>query len=609
MRLSGVSGYGMVFRWLFIVIALIGLVPVAQADVSLELEVPESSLVLGDEMTVRLKADGAESGATLKLPDIDGLSLRQIGPPGSSSQTIIINGRINRFSGLVFTIGISASRKGLFEVPGIVLSDRGETYQSRPFSVRVVSPDAQSSMKVSLSASHEHLYIDEPLIITLKWYLQDSIQDYRFRFPLLDEKDRLQLQLASEAGTSSTRELSVSGYQIPFQRTNETLDGDSYTLYQVSFRVYPGQPGPFQIPAASVKAMVERGTVLKRDFFDRMVRAPKLQRIFAVSDELTVMVKKLPKEGRPPSFSGAVGQFSIQVSSDTRRARIGDPIELSIGISGEGRLSRIEQPVLNEIPEFKDNFAIVDNLQPGDIQEDRITFRQVVRPRSESVSRIPPIRFSYFDPRQERYVTVESNSIPIRVLPSRKITADDMIVPDRPDKAASGAPLKQRRGIYGNYTFEDALSPQDRQPAWLPLLGIPPLVYLITLFLVRRRQRLSVDQAAVRARSARSRSSKALKEAKRLVSGNSDAFLNGISRALSGYLSDKLNLGAGGVTAYDVRQLAADGHLPRNLADELADHFEHFDRLRFSGRDVSGEERQAILAGVEKSIQTLEKQL
>jgi hypothetical protein len=78
---------------------------------------------------------------------------------------------------------------------------------------------------------------------------------------------------------------------------------------------------------------------------------------------------------------------------------------------------------------------------------------------------------------------------------------------------------------------------------------------------------------------------------------------------LSGYISDKFNLGSGEVTALDIQQLAVKHSISRQLSSDLADHFEHFDRLRFSSQDVPIEERQAIIAAVGRTIKELERQL
>ncbi|NQU62902.1 MAG: protein BatD [SAR324 cluster bacterium] len=580
-----------------------------RAEVKLEFQVSDTNLILGDEITAQLKVDGVKDKTTLVLPEMAGLAFRQLGPPSSSSQTVIINGTINRFSGLIYNIGISAAKKGHYTIPGIRLEYQNRTYHSKPFNIRVVSPDTQNSMQITLSVSSNQLFLDEPLVVTLKWFLQDSVQDYTFRFPLLEQKDRFQLQLAQVSGTGTTSELVVNSYKIPFQQGLETVNGEQYTVYQTALQIFPSESGMLTIPAASVKAMVKRGTELKRDFFDRIVRTPKLERIFAVSKELQVQVKGLPAENRPRYFTGGVGSFQIQVSTGQTRVKVGDPIELSIRITGKGRLSKIQQPVLNDNPAYKEHFVIADNLQPGDILEESITFRQMVRARNENVTRIPSIRFSFFDPTKRQYVTVESDEIPIKVLPTKQVTAEDIIVPGQEERSTGNNLLRQNRGIFGNYTFEDALTPQTRHPVWFLIFLLPPGFYFMLLWTVQRQRLLNDDLALVRARSAKGKSSRRLKKAKSLMTADSTLFLKELSLSLSGYISDKFNLGSGEVTALDIQQLAKTHNLSEQLAIDLEAHFKQFDRLRFSSQDLPPEERQMIFAAVDQTIKELGRKL
>ncbi len=591
------------------IVAVFAAVSTLRAEVNLEIQVSDTNLILGDEITVQLKVDGVEDAATLKLPEISGLTFRQLGSPSSSSQTIIINGKIDRFSGLVYNIGISANKKGSYIIPGIEVQYKNQTYRSQPFNIRVVTPDTQNSMQITLSASRDQLFLDEPLTIILKWYLQDSVQDYTFRFPLLDQKDRFQLQLANAPGTATSSELVVNGYKIPFQQGLETLNGEQFTVYQTALQVFPSDPGLLTIPAASVKAMIKSGTELKRDFFNRVVRTPKYKRIFAVSKELQVQVKGLPTEGRPKFFTGGVGDFQIQLSAMQNRVKIGDPIELSIRITGKGRFSRIQQPLLNEIPEYQENFVVSDNLQPGDILEDSITFNQMVRARDETVNRIPPVQFSFFDPGKGQYLTVASNDVPIKVLPTKQITEKDIVVSGRREVQTESVLQRQNSGIFGNYAFEDALTSQTRHPAWFLLFLFPPLVYLIVLITVQRQRRLNNDQALIRTRGAKGKSSRRLKKAKSLISKESSLFLRELNQALSGYISDKFNLGSGEVTALDIQQLVLKQNLSEQLSSDLLDHFERFDRLRFSSQELPQEERQTIIAAVDRTIKDLDRQL
>ena len=580
------------------------------AEIELKVQLQDSVLILGDEISLQLKVDGAKDNVKLQFPEVDGLSFRQLGAPSSSSQTIITNGKISRFSGLVYNIGISAEKIGSYQIPGISVHYDKELFTSLPFKLRVRAPDQVSSMRVVTSVSKEQIYHHQPLFITLKWYIQDDIEDYAFRFPLLDRKDELGLDLRETAGSGNASNINVNSYRIPFSQGTEKLKGEKFTVYEVQFKVFPAEPGKFKIPAASVKASIRAGYELQRDFFGRTVRSPKLKRIFSTSKAISVNVKPLPKKDRPSSFTGAVGQFTVQLSAENRRVKVGDPLELAIRIRGKGRLEKINQPALSEIPEYQSNFVIVDSIQPGDVQESSILFKQTIRPRHDQVKRIPPVLFSFFDPIAEKYVTIQSNSLDLKVLPAKRLTAEDIVVFEKTQATEGNATLtKKETGIYAIYAFEDALQNETRPWGWYLLLIFPPLIYLSSLLLNSRYQRLHNDNALIRAKSANAVKNKQLKRAKQLISEDGNEIYQELSRCLNRFIADRLNLGTGELTINDVEKLSQENQVPEELAQRISAYIQDFDRRRFTHQEASTAEKQIAYNEVSGIIKELGKQL
>jgi len=578
------------------------------AEIKLETQLSDSVLILGDEIRMQLKVNGAQDGVDLDFPKVDGLSFRQLGRPSSSSQTIIVNGKINRFSGLVYNIGISAEKLGVFQVPGISVLHNHKTYTSQPFRLRVRAQDQISNMKVITAVSSKKIYLHQPLIITLKWYIQDDIEEYAFRFSLLDRKDELGLKLRETQASGNSRNINVNSYRIPFIQSKETLKGEQYTTYEVNFEVYPAEAGNFRIPSASVKAAIKTGFELGKDFFGRTVRTPKLKQIFNSSTEILVKVQELPLKDRPVTFTGAVGKFTIHISTEVSTVKVGDPIDLTFRIRGEGRFVKIEQPVLSELPEYKNNFVIVDNLQPGDIQDDGVQFKQVIRPRHDDISSIPPVKFSFFDPEKEDYVTIESNSLALKVLPAKQVTEADIVIFDDENRDNGNNVLtKKESGLYAIYTFEDALIPQTQSWSWYFLLLLPPLIYFSALALTNRHQKLHNNSALKRAKSANTSKNKQMKAAKQLINADGNQIYQELSRILTGYIADRLNLGTGELTTIDIRRLNKEDQLPIEIAERLSQYLQDFDRLRFTNQNTSLEEKKAAYTSVDRILKELGK--
>jgi hypothetical protein len=49
----------------------------------------------------------------------------------------------------------------------------------------------------------------------------------------------------------------------------------------------------------------------------------------------------LPEEGRPDNYSGAVGQFVFDVKVKPTEVALGDPITITLQITGEGNVDSI----------------------------------------------------------------------------------------------------------------------------------------------------------------------------------------------------------------------------------------------------------------------------
>jgi len=139
------------------------------------------------------------------------------------------------------------------------------------------------------------------------------------------------------------------------------------------------------------------------------------QREIAVkSDPVSLEVKALPA-GAPPTFSGAVGSFSMTAEANPKRVQLGDPITIKAAISGRGNFDRMNAPELSDERGWhkyppSSNFKQDDDVGISGTK----TFELVVSP-NEKLTSVPPLAFGYFDPVKEKYVTLHSEAVPLIV--------------------------------------------------------------------------------------------------------------------------------------------------------------------------------------------------
>jgi hypothetical protein len=579
----------------------------ALAALKIESVMGDQVLMAGDQTNIQIKINGARSGVTLELPTVEGLSIRQQGQPVSSSQTMIINGQMKQFSGLVFQISVQSNKVGTFIIPPIRIRHKGDHYQTKKHNLKVVAPGKNSKMLLEVVASNTEIYPTEPVSITLKWYIQDNIAQYEMRFPLLQEKDQINLKLSEETIQTKTTTLNIERYEVPFNQSEQTIKGEPYTVYKTQLIVFPTAIGELVIQPASVKAFIQVGTEIKKDFFGERIRVPKHKKIFAVSKPLKIIVKELPQNEKPSFFTGAIGEFEISLTSNANRVKVGDPIEIQIKVTGKGKLDMIEAPLLTEMEDYRKDFVIVDNLQPGDISENAILFKQVIRPKHDQIKFIPPVHFSYFNTKQESYKSIESNSVPLKVLSTRKVQKSDIINFDRNNQDDENNLAFSGQGIQANYIFEDALENQQEQPLWYILLLLPPLCYFSLLWFTRQQLLMNQNQALLRARSAKGLKNKRLKYARQLLEDDQQKYLQALNVSISGYISDKLNLGNAELTTVEIQKLVKEYQLDETIFNNVIELLEEMDRYRFTGIDLPKKNRNILFDRTSDSLTRMRK--
>ena len=129
------------------------------------------------------------------------------------------------------------------------------------------------------------------------------------------------------------------------------------------------------------------------------------------SEPLKITVQALPLEGKPHDFSGAIGKYALQVEAKPTEVKVGEPITLTMQVTGRGNIETISLPKILGLDGFKTYDPQIKTDERGK------SFEQVLIPEDESIKAVPEIRFSYFNPEDEQYHTIKKEKIPILVTP------------------------------------------------------------------------------------------------------------------------------------------------------------------------------------------------
>ena len=218
----------------------------------------------------------------------------------------------------------------------------------------------------------------------------------------------------------------------------EKYKGENYNVHLIrKVQLFPIQPGTFTIEPAEVESVIHLrrgdGKSGLRSFFRRRKDDSSLERQLSFQTppvEITVSV--LPEEGQPEDFSGAVGDFRINVQMDDTAVVARQPSIIKLIISGTGNFPLVTEPRITWSPAAEIAGPIVTeqvNKYAFPLSGLK-TFRFTIVHRDSGVFSIPPVKFSYFDPVSEKYRVAESNELKYSVSQTseRKPDETDQII-------------------------------------------------------------------------------------------------------------------------------------------------------------------------------------
>jgi hypothetical protein len=170
------------------------------------------------------------------------------------------------------------------------------------------------------------------------------------------------------------------------------------------------------------------------------------------SDPVALEVKPLPPNA-PPSFSGAIGSFTMATDAKPKSVQVGDPITVTTTISGRGNFDRVNAPLVEDDRGWH-KYPPSSKLK----QDDEVgisgtkTFEMVVSP-NENKQSLPVLAFSYFDPAKEQYVTLHSETMAITVQGGAPPSA----VAAQPPSSSPATVSRGRAAVSSSTTPQDIL--------------------------------------------------------------------------------------------------------------------------------------------------------
>ncbi|MBK9138971.1 MAG: protein BatD [Verrucomicrobia bacterium] len=515
---------------------------------------------LGQRTTLELSFVNCQPTTPPQLPAVAGLSFDFI---GRATSVNIVNGQ--QTTTLTLRYAVTPDRAGDFDIPAVRAEVNGQTLSTSPVKLKVLRPDENAPAAAEqnqlaflrLTPAKEEVFIGEVLPVDTQVFYVNA-QD-------------IQIQPLTGDGFTFGKTAMLPQGQTQVGNQLYAVGGTRTTA--VASKVGELTLGPAEC-RLNLRVRSERRRTndpFFDSFFDEAFGGRfELRPARLVSPPRTIRVLPLPEAGKPEDFAGAVGQYSLAVTVSPTNVAVGEPITITVRVSGRGLLENIKLPSLDRWQDFR-VYPPTSEVETADVLgiEGTKVFQQVVVPESLDIAAVPPLSFSYFDPAARAYRTLQHPATPLIVRPAASPAGLAPLVPAVPGAAPTPAasdlvPLKVRGSPWAVIT-----PPLVQRPWFLLVQAIPVGAFLAAWCWRRRNEALARNPRLLRRRAVARLTRELMPRLNQLAeAGDSEEFHAVLFRLLQEHIGERVDQPAASIT----ESVVDDQLKPRGLAaDSLAD--------------------------------------
>ena len=557
--------------------------PALAAGIEFTASVDQTTVGLGEQFQLVLSVRG-EDMLSVPQPSLPAMAAIDVLGRSSSQSTNIsfIGGQMKKEATVSYIYALAAKQLGKLVIPAATLDYKGQAYSTQPIELTVVkAPQGQASplpgssgyqpgvtgggrsqiplegnLYLQVSASRRTVYVGEPIAVDIALVTRFQVENGGWA------------QLPTFDGFWTEKVFEAD--RFAFER--RTIDGKTYGVADLKRVVlFPISPGEATIKSMGFNVAVVQSS---QSIFDMLGSS---QSVRVDSKPIAIKVLPLPEADRPAEFTGGVGRFTLAAELDRATTTNGEPVNLTVRLTGTGNLRMIEPPKLAAVPglklltpETKDDVRVESGAVRG-----TKTFRFPIIPQGDGKFEVPAVTIAYFDPGSKGY---------------RKLSAGPFTF--AASGSASSAPVAEASGLKVLGTDIDYIKPDatslgamSMDPPWWPNVLMLFSLAMIGLAVGYRghSQRLQSDRGYARMSRSSALVKRRLKLAEQLLRKQDErGFHAELSRALLGYLGDRFNLDTHALTRDQLRAALAERSVVPATVDALFDVVDRCEVARFS---------------------------
>ena len=395
----------------------------AVQSATVEVSLTSGLTKVGEPVAMRISVTQNATGQVGKvqigiLPEVEGIEFGRAQSNGIRSRTQRnARGSVVSTTTSSYLVPVQATGPGDYRIPPISVTVGGEVFV-RPVAsmeLRVVEDLAASDLLFMERAEvPTRVFEGEPYTIELDWGWDGGLEpeSLSLRVPWYGRQDGVVELETPTAGqlfdfpVPGNRRISVVG--LP----DTTRDGRKFRTFRLRRRYVATRAGTVEFSRSVFEftPRPERGSPFIRG---------RGRSYYRPLDPFSIEVVPIPEKGRPLEWTGAVGSLTASREALRRDVDAGEPIDFEVTFAGEGNLEFFPAPDLSRMPAF-DGFRVLG------VDDDKGSYERTIKydlvPLDASATEVPSVPLSVFDTKSEKFVTLATEPLEIRV---RKVAGAD----------------------------------------------------------------------------------------------------------------------------------------------------------------------------------------
>lgn len=580
---------------LFVYISFLFFLNISFSQVKFEAEVSKAKLGLNENLRVDFKMN--KDGDNFSPPSFNGF--RVVGGPNQSVSNSWING-VRTFS-KTYSYFLTPEKKGNYTIGQASIEIDGDIYKTLPVKVQVteavessLSPGSPSSVvdddiELSIEISKSNPYLNEPISVEYKLLFNPKINVTN-----LGEIDNPEFKNFWSQNIKIPR-LEIKSTSYKGQRYN-------YVTWKKAL-LFPQKAGDLEILPLTLDVTIDVPTN-RRDFFGNTIYTQTSKKV--ASRKRVIKVKNFPENGKPESFNGAVGNFDISLNSSKSQLKATESFQLEFKVNGNGNLKLFSLPEIivpssleKYTPEFKEKINTSLSGMNGEISN-----VYTIVPQYQGKYPIPPVEFSFFNPKTEQYVTLYSNESIVDVLdgPTRLSEANVQATNPVSNSITSSDQFNFIK-LSSNFIQIDRKNIIDSKKILFTLFLIPIIILVLAIIYFNLRNK-KVSENTLKSRDADLLARQYLNNAK-IDMNNKDSFYASLESALFNFIKSKYLIEREDFSKDRLKSILEKDKISDNIIEDLIDIINSCELARYTpttpeGMDQDYEKAVKVISNFDK---------